>query len=1348
VSRVAAEAEIRALHDLAAAAGVTASYTDGLGQPRTARPEVVLAVLQRLGVPIERVADAGRAAIELAARGAGSGLEPVIVAWDGTAHHTTLRLRGAPPSARGWTADCLLELEDGSVQRWEATLVERGPSVGTTAAAAAGAPEGPGAIGQTAELTLPAGLPLGYHRLVVQLGRDHWDAIVVSAPRRAHRGVLGREERPWGVFLPLHALRTARTRGIGDLSDLDALAAWAGGHGATVVGTLPLLAGYAADPCEPSPYLPVSRRFWHELHVDELAAGGPASSAPAPGRLVDHEAAMRARRAALEALAAAPGTAWEAELARFRTERPLVDDYARFRAAVERHGHQWRRWPQRLRSGLIPVDAVDPDVEHLHRFAQCVAEHQVRELAARLDARGQALYLDLPVGVHGDGFDVWHDPHLFVTGISVGAPPDPLFTGGQSWGQPPLDPAAARASGHAYLRECIAHHVRHAGVLRIDHVMGLHRLYWVPDGAAATDGVYVRYPAEEQWAVVCLESHRHRCAVVGEDLGTVPPDVDDALADHGVGGMVVGQFWLRSDPWHPLRELRPGKVASLNTHDTPTFAGFWAGDDLDRFASLGLLDPAQLAVEQAARDEQVEAVATWAGSDDAAVARDRLLTELAAGEPDLVVVNVEDLWLEPEPQNVPGTAGGANWRRTAAHPLEAFDDQPGAAATLAAVAAARARSTEAARRPTGPEPHDRPSGLTADDLHLFNEGRHSQLHDKLGAHPGAWRGRRGTAFAVWAPDAARVSVVGPWNGWRAEADPLEPVAGSGIWDGFVPDVGPGELYKFHVESRHGGHRADKADPFAFAAEVPPRTASVVADLSYTWGDAEWMAGRHAHQRHDRPMSIYEVHLGSWRRVPEEGGRSLTYREIAGPLADHVADLGFTHVELLPVMEHPFYGSWGYQGTGYFAPTSRYGAPQGLMHLIDQLHQRGIGVILDWVPSHFPSDPHGLAYFDGTHLYEHRDPRQRIQPDWGSYTFNYGRREVRSFLLSNAVHWLERFHADGLRVDAVASMLYLDYSRREGEWIPNRFGGRENLEAVSFLQECNAEVYRRLPDITTIAEESTAWPGVSRPVDVGGLGFGFKWDMGWMHDTLQYLRRDPVHRGHHHHELTFRSVYAWSENFVLPLSHDEVVHGKGSLASMMPGDEWQQRANLRLLLGWQHAQPGKKLLFMGSELGQWREWDHESSIDWHLLDHEAHAGTMRWVRLLNRLHRDRPALHELDTDPAGFRWVVGDDDRHSVYAFLRFAAPGADGEPRDTVLCVVNATPVPRHDYRIGVPGGTSWTLLADGDAGEHGGSGHPVEAAPAVEPVPAHGQPASIVLTLPPLAVVLYGKDHGPSGKD
>ncbi|HLY38900.1 MAG TPA: 1,4-alpha-glucan branching protein GlgB, partial [Candidatus Binatia bacterium] len=482
--------------------------------------------------------------------------------------------------------------------------------------------------------------------------------------------------------------------------------------------------------------------------------------------------------------------------------------------------------------------------------------------------------------------------------------------------------------------------------------------------------------------------------------------------------------------------------------------------------------------------------------------------------------------------------------------------------------------------------------LTDQDLHLFNEGTHLALADKLGAHPGVVDGVDGTFFAVWAPNAQAVSVIGDFNGWRPSRDALRPRATSGIWEGFIPGVRRGARYKYHVASRLDGYRVDKADPFAFHDEVPPATASIVWPLDYEWGDGEWIATRAGRNALGAPLAIYELHLGSWRRVPGEGNRSLGYREIAPLLADYVAAAGFTHVELLPIMEHPFFGSWGYQTTGYFAPTSRYGTPQDLMFLIDHLHQRGIGVILDWVPSHFPTDEHGLGYFDGTHLYEHGDPRQGFHPDWNSFIFNYGRNEVRSFLLSSALFWLERYHADGLRVDAVASMLYLDYSRKPGEWIPNDHGGRENLAAIDFLRRLNTSVYERCPSVQTYAEESTAWPMVSRPTYVGGLGFGFKWDMGWMHDTLAYMALDPVHRKFHHGQLTFRMIYAFNENFVLPLSHDEVVYGKGSLLAKMPGDDWQKRANLRLLYAYQWSQPGKKLLFMGGELGQPWEWNHD------------------------------------------------------------------------------------------------------------------------------------------------------------
>jgi 1,4-alpha-glucan branching enzyme len=632
------------------------------------------------------------------------------------------------------------------------------------------------------------------------------------------------------------------------------------------------------------------------------------------------------------------------------------------------------------------------------------------------------------------------------------------------------------------------------------------------------------------------------------------------------------------------------------------------------------------------------------------------------------------------------------------------------------------------------------SPLTEQDLYLFNEGTHFRLYDKLGAHSGTSpAGEPGTWFSVWAPNAAQVSVIGDWNDWDKRQNPLVPRGGSGVWEVFVPGVTNGARYKFHVESRFRGYRADKADPFAFHTEVPPRQASVVWDLQYEWEDAEWMAARAATQSLAAPMSIYEVHLGSWRRVQEEGNRSLTYREIAPLLAAHVKQQGFTHVELMPVMEHPFYGSWGYQSTGYFAPTSRHGTPQDFMYLVDHLHQNGIGVILDWVPSHFPTDEFALGFFDGTHLFEHADPRQGFHPDWKSYIFNFSRNEVRAFLTSSAVFWLETYHADGLRVDAVASMLYLDYSRKAGEWIPNRYGGRENLDAIQFLRILNEEVYKTESDIQTIAEESTAWPMVSRPLYVGGLGFGLKWDMGWMHDTLKYLGRDPIHRRFHHNEMTFRGMYAFTENFVLPLSHDEVVHGKGSLAGKMPGDAWQKLANLRLLFGYMWAQPGKKLLFMGGELAQYREWNHDSSLDWHLLDDATHAGVAHWLEDLNRLYREDPALHELDVNPEGFEWIDANDAENSVLSFLRKPKTG------DPIAVVFNFTPNLRDNYRIGVPGGGYWREILNSDGERYGGHDRGNMGGVDAVPIPLHGRTHSLTLTLPPLGVVFLKPSPAPA---
>jgi 1,4-alpha-glucan branching enzyme len=626
--------------------------------------------------------------------------------------------------------------------------------------------------------------------------------------------------------------------------------------------------------------------------------------------------------------------------------------------------------------------------------------------------------------------------------------------------------------------------------------------------------------------------------------------------------------------------------------------------------------------------------------------------------------------------------------------------------------------------------------LTADDLHLFNEGTHYDLWKKLGAHVLETGGVTGTHFAVWAPNAESVSVIGDFNSWDKGRHPLSPHGSSGIWEGFIRDVDAGAAYKYHIVARGGRYRTDKADPFAFRQERSPGRGSVVWKLDYDWQDSAWMASRHERNRLQAPISIYEVHLGSWRRVAHERNRPLNYRELAFDLSEHVRQFGFTHVEFLPVMEHPFFGSWGYQTTGYFAPTSRYGSPQDFKFLIDHLHQHGIGVILDWVPSHFPHDEHGLAYFDGTHLYEHDDPRQRVQPDWNSYVFNYGRNEVRSFLISSAMYWLEEYHADGLRVDAVASMLYLDYSRRPGEWISNKHGGRENLEAIDFLRQFNTAVYARHPDVQTVAEESTSWPMVSRPVYVGGLGFGMKWDMGWMHDTLAYMAHDPVHRKFHHGQLTFRMIYAFNENFVLPLSHDEVVHGKQSLLSKMPGDDWQKFANLRLLLGYMFAAPGKKLLFMGTELAPWEEWKHDAELPWHERDDPQRRAIGRWLAALNTAYRNEPALHALDCDSRGFEWIDTHDAEYSVISFLRNSP-----DQREQIAVVCNFTPVPRYNYRVGAPRGGFWRELLNSDAREHGGSGHGNLGGVEASPVPCLGRMHSLTLTLPPLAAVFLKSD-------
>ena len=634
------------------------------------------------------------------------------------------------------------------------------------------------------------------------------------------------------------------------------------------------------------------------------------------------------------------------------------------------------------------------------------------------------------------------------------------------------------------------------------------------------------------------------------------------------------------------------------------------------------------------------------------------------------------------------------------------------------------------------DPYRFPPVLGELDQHLLGEGRHWRLWDQLGAHPCVHDGVEGVRFAVWAPNARRVSVVGGWNGWDGRVHPMRLRHGIGVWELFIPGLGEGVAYKYEMLGPGGELLPQKADPVAFQGEVRPNTASVVARLDrHGWEDGAWMAGRAARNDRSAPISIYEVHLGSWRRG--DGDRWLTYRELAEQLVPYAVDMGFTHLEVLPVHEHPFDGSWGYQPLGLFAPTSRFGSAADFQAFVDACHQAGLGLIIDWVPGHFPNDAHGLYRFDGTHLYEHADPRQGYHPDWNTAIHNFGRQEVTNFLIANALHWLKNFHIDGLRVDAVASMLYLDYSRKAGEWVPNRFGGRENLEAIDFMRRMNELVYGSDEGMgggaITIAEESTAWPGVSRPTYVGGLGFGYKWNMGWMHDTLRYMQREPVYRRYHHDDLTFGLLYAFSENFILPLSHDEVVHGKGSILARMPGDDWQKFANLRAYYGFMWTHPGKKLLFMGSEFGQGREWNHDQSLDWHLLDIHWHRGVKDLIRDLNRLYRDTPALHERDCEAEGFRWIKGNAAEESTLVYARFGH--AEGSAAVTVC---NFTPVPRHGYRIGLPRGGAWREALNTDAALYGGANIGNGGTIVAEGMPWDGQPFSALITVPPLATVVF----------
>jgi alpha-1,4-glucan:alpha-1,4-glucan 6-glycosyltransferase/4-alpha-glucanotransferase len=1179
-------------------------------------------------------------------------------------------------------------------------------------------PKATGAHEPSWGLALPA-MRVGYHHLNVIVGRRATRSTIIARPLRGASRRFARDWRAYSVQAPIFSLHSQRSWGSGDVGDLDEFARLVANQHASVVSTLPLLATFGPNDFESSPYRPVSRRFWNDRwialdQVEHLASSTAAqhlmNDTYSPSRreawtlngVVDGAAAFAAKRNVLQAWAVTHSeymTERESGLRSYVMDHPDLNDYARFRAAGERFGLDFHRWPSTARSGLLRWNDVDPIVVRYHMFAQWIIDEQMTELASRLSQRGQTLELDIPIGVHPHGYDVWRNPEDYVSTVSIGAPPDDLTSQGQNWGSPPLHPDRCREDAHSKFREALRFHMRIAGVVRIDHVMGLQRLFWVPEGASPEQGLYVAMPFEELLAVVAIEAQRTKVDVIGEDLGTVEDKLRDALERDGMRRTYVVQYAIGAKR---LAEVPNGSVASFGTHDTATFAGWWSGLDIDEMLSLGRLDrPAAKAARHRRSTERQNLVRELGCGvdDDPSVVLAAVHAFLADSDAGLVMVQLDDVLEETSAVNLPGTSTQRpNWSRRSRLSLEQLAASSDLASALKPLSQRRGYARPVEQSGASQTRFD-VTRFTPEDLHLLSEGRHFRLYNHLGCHPMVAGGVAGCYFAVWSPNADRVSVIGEFNGWDGTRHPLTPRESSGVWEGFIPGVEELTTYKYRLHSRLGGEEFDKTDPMGRYFEVPSATATRVWSSRYTWTDDQWTADRATYRARERPVSVYEVHLGSWRRVPEEGDRQLTYRELAPLLAAYAVEMGFTHVELLPVMEHPFYGSWGYQTTGYFAPTSRMGTPDDFKFLVDQLHQAGIGVLLDWVPSHFPADQFALARFDGSYLYEHADARQRVHPDWQSWTFNYGRNEVRSFLISSACFWLDEYHIDGLRLDAVASMLYLDYSRQPGEWVPNRFGGHEDLDAVEFLRQCTTETTDSFPGVMVVAEESTSWPAVTGPVTDSGLGFTFKWDLGWMHDTLDYLAHDPIHRRYHQNELTFRGVYAAHESFILPLSHDEVVHGKGSLLAKMAGDQWQQRANLRLLFGYQYTIPGKKLLFMGDEFAQASEWDHDKSLDWHLLESVEHQGVARWVRRLNALYRDHAALHRDDASAGDFAWLSCDDAPQSVLIWRRGTG---DGE----LVVIANFTPVPRDNYEFQVSPSERWAVAANSDELVYGGSGY------------------------------------------
>ncbi|WP_373742162.1 1,4-alpha-glucan branching protein GlgB [Neisseria sp.] len=1406
-----------------AAYGIDAGYHDIYGHYHETKPEVAAA----LAAALDAVPDTEDGFDGAAALRAGEGLRVAL--------------------PHGFSAGCGLVLED---EEGVEHAVEAVFSDGLVYAAA-------------------DGLAQGYYTLCASEGGRSFKSLIVVAPDAVYRPQpLSDGLRMNGLTLHLYSLRSKQNWGIGDFSDLARLSAFAGERGIDFVGINPLHALFTRHPEFASPYSPSSREWLNPVYLDVGKLGAFWYSEEAGSWLKQQKVKRRItalRKAETVDYAAVWKLKYEALQTAFAafdkdTGKPARDERRLFKAFVKEKGAAlegfalfealnevfgvsaeagWTAWPEAYRNPnskeVKAFAKANKDAVRFYMWLQwlCACQwDEVREAAEKHGVQA-GIYGDLAVGAARGGAATWLNRADYCMDVSVGAPPDPLGPSGQNWNLPPLNPVMLRKTGFAAFIRLLRENMKLYGVLRIDHVMSLCRLWWVVGSQTADNGAYVHYDKEILFAVLALESCRNRCIVIGEDLGTVPDEARELLNRYQVFSYKVVYFSRHAGGFELPQHYPAQAVTVTSTHDVAPLAGWWTGRDLETMRRLGSLADGgafQTALTQRGRDKadlfrvlkethclphDAEMPSEMDGALLAAVHRFG-----AECNSRLYAVQIENLLGMSDNLNVPGVAAGyPNWAVKLPVLLEDFPQHRLMSEQLSMIEEVRMRKNHPPKayheldrqerdtvdsfflathgdpfaylgRHTLPEGGEvvrvlRPDALRVDvvdresgkvvaegqkidergffvamlpdnapnyalsvqysagedavteedpyrfwshlgeiDQWLLAEGRHLRPYETFGAHPVEIDGVKGVNFAVWAPNAQRVSVIGEFNHWDGRRHAMRRHQSTGIWEIFIPAVPFNALYKFEIRDANGNVRA-KSDPYAFAAELRPTTASVVRGLPEK---VEAPAFRAKANAIDSPVSIYEVHLGSWKRNPENNFW-LTYEQLAEELVGYVKDMGFTHIELLPVSEYPFDGSWGYQATGLYAPTSRFGSPQELQALIKAAHDAGICVILDWVVGHFPTDDHGLNHFDGTPLYEHADPREGYHQDWNTLIYNFGRNEVKNFLQGNALYWIERFGFDGLRVDAVASMVYRDYSRKEGEWIPNRYGGRENLEAINFLRDTNTMLQQEVPDAAAIAEESTSFANVTR---AEGLNFHYKWNMGWMNDTLSYMKEDPINRKYHHNKMTFGMMYQYSENFILPLSHDEVVHGKGSLLGKMPGDCWQQFANLRAYYGFMYGFPGKKLLFMGDEFAQGREWNYQEGLDWFLLDEEGgwHKGMQDYVRELNHVYKDHAPLYQLDQWPEGFEWLVADDGENSVYVFERRDRDG------NSVIVISNFTPVVRENYRFGVNQAGGYREILNSDNTEYKGGGVSPGKLVETEAVESHGKAQSLSVTVPPLATV------------